>query len=235
MKSIFISALIGILIITGISSGYAQTPAQTDSISAWKIGVRSVGIGAGYYSPSLGYLNNESDIKNWDTKFKGAALFAVNLELSLRKELSVRIEADYWKGTAKQTSVSDLLGGGSKLKEIKLVPVSAILLYNLTNSYIITPYVGLGAGAVFINSKNEMNLKTLPSTLEKTSSVDMMFYGVGGVRYSIAKQLSVGGEVRYALGNYNEEMADTQKIIDKRSISLNGIQLMVSLNYTFGK
>jgi hypothetical protein len=60
-----------------------------------------------------------------------------------------------------------------------------------------------------------------------------MYYAVGGVKLPAAKNLFVGIEARGAFGGYQENVTDTHHVASVQTISLNGFQVGVSVNYRF--
>ena len=207
--------------------------AQEDA--GWKFSVESAGVSGSYYTPDFSYWNKVSEIRNWDTKFQAFPLFGANIEIGLRENIKVRAEGGFASGIAKQSIIPANLGGGSQSKTINLVPLSAILLYQFRDDFIFIPYFGAGAGTVFITSIYDRNLDAGAPVSNKASATDYMLYGVGGLKFPASNNLSIGAEVRGAFGNYKELVKDSHQVYSMQHISLDGLQMLLSLNYTFGK
>jgi hypothetical protein len=228
----FLSVIILYSLFWGLSTAKAQ---ESEPTSAWKVTLESAGVCGSYYSPSLGFWNNVSEIRNWDQKFQAFPMYGANLEIGLRNNLRVRAEGGFASGKARQSVIPSDLGGGSQSKTINLVPLSAILLYQFSDEFILIPYLGAGAGTMFITSTYDRNTETTPAASNKASATDYMLYGVGGIKYPAASNLSIGPEVRGAFGNYKELVMNTHNVYNMQHISLDGVQVLLSLNYTFGK
>lgn len=239
MKSSLLSVFITVLFLSGVNTVSAQSSGtlkpQANDRSGWHISLLSAGIGTGFYTPSFSFWNNESEIRNWDHKFGSSILPMGNVQVSLRNNLIIRGEAGFTTLVAGQSAIPLELGGGNQWKQINLVPISAILLYEITNKYKLIPYVGAGAGSIMISSTNEKTGGAQVPTKVKSSATDYMFYGVGGVKYWASPKLFLAAEVRGAMGKYLENVTNTLLVPELQEISLNGLQVQVSLNYSFGK
>ena len=240
MKSTLLSVFFTVLLLTGVKAVSGQPsslvePQAKDSVG-WHISLLSAGLGCGIYTPSLGFWNNESEIRNWDQKFKSAPMFLGNVEVSLRNSLRLRGEVGYAIMRARQTAIPIELGGGKQSKQLSLFPISAVLLYEITKDYLLIPYVGAGAGTIMISSihKRTVGTQVMPTSVKSTAT-DYMLYGVGGVKYPASQKLFIAAEVRGALGKYMDNVTNTQLVTVLQSISLNGLQVQLSLNYSFGK
>jgi hypothetical protein len=137
--------------------------------------------------------------------------------------------------TARQTAIPIDLGGGDQWKKISLVPVSGILLYEITEKTRMVPYIGAGAGIILVNSTHEKTLGVNPPTSVKSTASDYLFYGIGGIKYTVSRRLFVAAEVREALGKYIENVTNTHLVPELQDISLNGLQVQLSLNCSFGR
>lgn len=239
MKSSLLSVFITVMFLAGVLTVAAQSSGtlkpQANDPSGWHISLLSAGIGTGFYTPSFSFWNNESEIRNWDQKFGSSILSMVNVQVGLRDNLSIRGEAGFATLIAGQSAIPLELGGGKQWKQVNLVPISALLLYEITKKYKLIPYVGAGAGSIMISSTHEKMVGTQTPTRVKSSATDYMFYGVGGVKYWASPKLFLAAELRGAMGKYIENVTNTQLVPELQDISLNGLQAQLSLNYSFGK
>jgi hypothetical protein len=197
--------------------------------------LRSVGIAGSVYTPDMSYWNQQSLIRYWDQKFDKAPLVGANLELGIGSRFVIRAEGGYASMTARQSMVAQELGGGSMMKKIDMLPLNGLFLVNLTRDALVTPYIGGGLGSVMVNSTNEQFGSSIAeyNTTSKSTAIDMLYYGVGGIRYPAGDFLSVGAELRGAFGSYIENDTDTHNVVGLKNISLNGLQVMLTLNYVF--
>ena len=182
MKRILI-VLVGLLILQGATKSQAKGPeagaAEETGTKGWKITLASAGVGQSFYTPDLGYWNTMSEMRYWDTKFDAMRLWGGNVEFGIYNRVHLRAEGSYATSTARQTVIAPELGGGTQSKTLSLLPVSALLLYEFRDDVVI-PYIGGGAGTVFVSSSNEKSQLSVPSTSGKSSSTDYMYYAVGG-------------------------------------------------------
>jgi hypothetical protein len=197
--------------------------------------LRSVGIAGSVYTPDMSYWNQQSMIRYWDQKFDKAPLLGANVELGIGSRFVIRAEGGYASMTAQQSVVAQELGGGSMMKKIDMLPLNGLFLVNLTRDALVIPYIGGGLGSVMVNSTNEQFGSSIAeyNTTSKSTAIDMLYYGVGGIRYPAGDFLSVGAEVRGAFGSYIENDTDTHNVVGPKNISLNGLQVMLTLNYVF--
>jgi opacity protein-like surface antigen len=198
----------------------------------WTLKIRSAGFQGSLYHPDLGFWNKESPIRYWDKKFNSMPLAGACAEAGLGNRCGLRGELGYASATARQTNIAEDLGGGSQFKKLSLTPVNLIFLYDLKYDSAFIPYVGAGAGMVFVSSRN-VRYGNPDSFQSESNASDYMTYAVGGVRCSAGEKISVGAEIRGALGSYSESVTDTHQNSSVKDISLNGVQVMISLNYNF--
>jgi outer membrane protein W len=223
-----------VLLAVSTIGAYAKSRSRGEEEAApkgWHFTVSSVGAGQSYYTPDLGYWNMTSQIRLWDTKFNQMRLWGANAEFGIYNNFHLRAEGSYGTVKAKQTVVPVELGGGTQSKSIDLIPLTAIVLYEFSDGDV-KPYLGAGAGSVFVSSANELSQQSGVIT-GKSNSTDYMYYAVGGVKLPAMKNLFVGVEARGAFGSYQEMVKDTHQVSSLQKISLNGFQVGVSVNYKF--
>ncbi len=196
---------------------------------------RSVGLGVASYNPSLNYWNKTSLVKNWGTKFDGGVFYSFNLGVNLYRNIVLaKLEAGYWKSEAKQSAIPSELGGGSQNMTFTLIPMSGLLMVNLTPKTKFTTYIGGGMGTCKIDRKHTVSdSKTISSdkSVESRSGQDYLYYFVNGVNFPVFKKLHVGVEVRAVIGKYMQETKAGSGTYD--GVSLSGPQIGITLDYVF--
>lgn len=201
----------------------------------WKFGMHSVGLAAGLYNPNFDYYNDGTYTKDWSSKFKVAPIFGANLELDVYDNVRVRVEGSYWKQTAKDENIAASQGGGSKELSVSLVPITGTLLFNILPTEKIQAYVGVGGGTCFVTtnySRTGADGKIAANVAgEDKKGSDAIWSLVQGLDIPLAANLKLGIEAKFIFGHYNQQFTGKPT----RSISLHGMEGLVTLNYAFGK
>jgi len=230
MKKAFLTALTFLFAFTSVTFAQDNTPK-----SDWNFGIHSIGVGVGAYNPFLTFYNDGYYTKDWTNKFKTAPIFAANLELNIYKNVRIRIEGSSWAQTAKNTAVSAFLGGGTQQLDVKLTPITGTILYNILPDDKIQAYIGIGGGTVLVESKYTSvsnDQKNFPSVVQDNKGNGAILSLVQGLDIPIVGGLRLGIEARFVFGDYTQALSNG---IPSKSISLQGLQGLASLNYAFGK
>jgi len=230
MKKAFLTALAFLFTLSTVT--FAQDNAPK---SDWNFGIHSIGVGVGAYNPFMTFYNDGYYTKDWTNKFKTAPIYAANLELNVYKNVRIRLEYSSWAQTAKNTAVSAFIGGGTQQLDVKLTPITGTILYNILPDDKIQAYIGIGGGTVLVDSKYtrvSADEKISPSGTTDNTGRGAILSLIQGLDIPIVGGLRLGVEARFIFGDYTQALNGG---IPAKSISLQGLQGLASLNYAFGK
>jgi len=223
----FCQALVGLLVSLCLLPGQGKA----------QITLKSVGVGLSYYKPTLDYWNQRSMLSLYNNdqgaSFSGKAMPTAALEVGLWRGLSAGLRVGYWKN-----SVSGALriGGIERTETLSLaiIPVSLDLTYRFEpttgtgKTPLLTPYAGVGLSRYFIKNDFSRQVVNNPGSVSESQTGNS--YGlqvfVGAERKLVGK-LSVGLDVRYHLGSYNQATGETPASTEK--VSLNGLEAGLAL------
>lgn len=222
-----------------------------------QVSLRSIGVGASYWTPSLDYWNKRSMLTLYNSgrgaTFSGAVMPTAAIEIGLTKGLSANVRTGYWS----QSVASDVSVGGINRSEklsLSIIPVSLDLKYSftlgttgrsaktdsLTTSAVtaeepfLTPYFGVGLSRYFINNDFTRTVTGNTGSLSESSAGNT--YGVQlfvGAEKKLVKKLFVALDVRYHLGNYNQVVKTEATTATVEEVSLNGLEAGLALRLKF--
>ncbi len=228
------------------------------SLTQAQVALKSIGVGASYWQPSLDYWNNNSILTAYNggkgAKLSGAVMPTASIEVAVAKGLSAGIRAGYWKQSA-DGAVS--IAGIDRTEKLTLsiIPVSLDLKYSFgktatetvkttgsdgkttevvkTKSPSLIPYIGVGLSRYFI--KNDYSRQVVANPGSVTESQAGNNYGIqvfAGLEKKLVKMLYVAVDARYHLGSYNQ-MITTETTPTAQKVSLNGLEAGLSLRVKF--
>lgn len=223
-----------------------------------QVALKSIGVGASYWQPSLDYWNNNSILTAYNggkgAKLSGAVMPTASIEMALAKGLSAGVRAGYWKQSAESALSIAGIDRTEKLT-LSIIPVSLDLKYSFAKSSTETvkttdkagqvtetvktklpsliPYIGVGLSRYFI--KNDYSRQVVANPGSVTESQAGNNYGIqvfAGVEKKLVKMLYVALDARYHLGSYNQGVG-TETTSTPQKVSLNGLEVGLSLRVKF--
>lgn len=194
--------------------------------------VRAVGIGFGWYKPSLDYWNEKTEVADWDTKFDGELCGQLNINFRIVSKIAAKLEVGYWKEMVSQDNIPIGLDLGREEISLRLLPVTGTVLYYLPiYKFGATPYLGVGGGSYFV----EKEITYSPDGKTSTSDTDRGFGYAGhfaaGIEWTILSRLTVVSEFRYVVGKYIQQVQDIDGNVFDEDVSISGPQIRLSLNF----
>lgn len=248
MKQNFVYSSLTGLIITVVLS--------TNALA--QVNLKSISVGASYWKPSLDYWNNLSFLTQYNqekgAKLNGRVMPTAAIELGLSRGFSIGARAGYWTNSASSNLSVAGINRSEKLT-LAIIPVSLDLWYrfeskksttqttdangqsNKPKNPFLIPYVGVGLSRYFVTNKFSRQVVSNTGSVDETQSGNT--YGVQffvGAEKKIVKMLYVALDVRYHLGNYNQQVqAETDAATTTQKVSLNGLEAGLSLRAKFNR
>jgi len=222
MKTTIISITFLFLMIATIGLAQNQEKVATNSIKSG-FAIYSANFTAGYYSPKMDYWNDTYVTAKGLGNFGGNMAIGANITFSLPADFRARVGASIWSDEVKGTSSTSTVNG----LKIGLTRFNLGLLY-APKSYVFTsfqPYLGLEVQENLIK-----NTSTIGSASITQQGQSMSFAPILGLDRSFG-HFNCGLELKYNLGNYNQEEAGVQTLVHKVSIS--GAEVSLMLGYKF--
>ena len=209
-----------------------------------QVNLKSVSVGASYWSPSLDYWNNRSFLTEYNggdgAKLSGAVMPTAALEIGLAKGFSVGGRVGYWS-----KSVSSALSSGginrNEMFKLAIIPVSLDLKYTLAKpatdetakAPFLTPYIGVSVARYFVNNDFSRQVASGTGSLNETQAGNT--YGAQvfvGAEKQLVKKLYLALDVRYHLGSYSQGVR-TETTSTTETVSLNGLEAGLSARFKF--
>jgi len=209
-----------------------------------QVNLKSVSVGASYWSPSLDYWNNRSFLTEYNggagAKLSGAVMPTAALEIGLVKGFSVGGRVGYWS-----KSVSSALSSGginrNEMFKLAIIPVSLDLKYTFAKpatdetakAPFLTPYIGVSVARYFVNNDFSRQGASGTGSLNETQAGNT--YGAQvfvGAEKQLVKKLYLALDVRYHLGNYSQAVR-TETTSTTETVSLNGLEAGLSARFKF--
>lgn len=217
MKTTIISITFLFLMIATVGLAQDQEKVATNSIKSG-FAIYSANFTAGYYSPKMDYYPTAYGLP----KFGGNMAFGANVTFSLPSDFRARVGASIWSDEVKGTSTSRVNALKIGLTRFNLGLLYAPKSFAFSNYQ---PYLGLEVQENLIK-----NTSTIGNTSITQQGQSMSFAPILGLDRSFG-HFNCGLELKYNLGNYNQEEALEQTVVHKVSIS--GTEVSLMLGYKF--
>ncbi len=214
------------LMLTGLGLAQAQET-EDGALPRYSsgVGVHSVNLALGYYNPEMDYWNGTYlPSKGIEETFGGNVAFGGNITLQMPANLRPRIGASYWSGKVSgsaSSSIDELKIGITRINLGVLYAPPAVSFSGFQ------PYAGLEGQVTFIN-----NTYKIDGTGTDKNGEDMAFGPVVGIERAFGA-VNCGLEFKYNIGKYVQEESGETTV--EHDVSINGIELTLSIGYRFNK
>ncbi len=198
-----------------------------------QVGIHSVGINIGSYTPSMDYWNDNA-LTTWGSKFGGSLYGNLNVEVSLIKVLGLRVGVGYWNQELTESGIQY----GSELRNDKIavqfIPLNFDVIFRspLEMSSEFGLYGGIGTGINFISMDYTISIPSLGENVQSHSGRNTIFHLIMGADYKIMNNLAVGAEFKYIFAKYAQDVL-VETNLRQEDVSMNGVQLMATIKYLF--
>ena len=223
-------------------------------LSPAQVALKSIGVGAAYWQPSLNYWNTNSILTAYNggkgAKLSGTVMPTAAIEIAISQGLSAGVRAGYWKQSAESALSIAGIDRTEKLT-LSIIPVSLDLTYRFgkhttetvkqtsaggrtqdvqkTVQPSLVPYIGVGLSRYFV--KNDYSRQVVNNTGSVTESQAGNNYGIqvfAGIEKQVVKMLYAALDVRYHVGSYNQ-VVRTDAATTTEKVSLFGLEAGLSL------
>lgn len=204
--------------------------------------LHSIGLGAGWYSPKLSYINEKLAKQGYEDELRPAFMGQLNAEFNLISNVRLRLEAAHWSQSVNNENIDPTYGEGAfERATVDLTPITANLIVDIpfmgdliTNANL---YAGAGVGTCYISEKRQRYSRGYYFNLDTPSGNDTIYHGLLGFEQPLFNS-NFNYRVEYdaVFGNY--EKSGTQLMnnsISGKKLSLGGQKISLQLAYLFDK
>jgi outer membrane protein W len=197
-------------------------------------GFRSAGVNLGWYNPSMDYWNDQYfPAGKWENSFKGAMIYTGFIEINIIKNLRVKASGAYWmeKVGSGAIKVGEVNGTEQITTSLTILSLDALYRFSFLTFAGISPYAGVGGSYVMIQNKFLRQPNGYEEENYTNQGQDMLGTLTLGLEKVVAQHFGIAIDFRYVIGNYTQEMKDTQGTITSHPVSLTGPQIGINLSY----
>ena len=203
------------------------------SIVQGQVKINSFGISMGWYNPSLDYWKEISFVSGWDKKFDGSFNGGMNVQFQFVNNINLRVSADYWEQSVKQNNIQVGAIVENEKLTLRIIPVSADLIYNLSFAKVFdaVPYIGAGGKIFYLKrtfTRSPVSAQSTDEIADGRSYAGNVFVGIDK---NIIGNLNAGIEFRYVFGKYIQQEKNVLGEISDRDVSIAGPNISFVINY----
>ena len=198
-----------------------------------QIGLRSIGVNLGYYTPSMDYWNDNA-LGTWSDHFSGNFYGNINAEIRIIEVLNVRVGTGYWKQKITESGIQF----GDELRSdnisVQMIPVYLDLIVRSPEKMmdLFGFYGGIGGGMNFVSMEYITDIPSMGENVQNGTGKDMLFHVILGADYKIMQNFAIGAEFVYTFANYHQDVYSGADIIEQK-VSIAGPQIMGTFKYIF--
>jgi hypothetical protein len=237
MKKIVYASLAAVcFMLCSLCSTVSAQDTLTTKLVKKEFGIYSAGLSASWYMPGMSYWNKTYfPAYNWQNDFNGGMNYGAFLELNLVKNLRARLTGSYWNKTVKSGNIMMGMVTSNNTLRNSLTNISVDVLYNLSFLSFATlrPYVGIGGGFVFVNTKYTQSPTGFPMGEVTVHGQDYTGNVTAGIEVPVVAGFTAAVEFKYFIGNYLQEVRDLSENITNEKVSLSGPQIGINLFWVF--
>ena len=198
-----------------------------------QVAVKAIGVGGGWYIPSMDFWNEDTFVKNWSNQFEGGIYGNGYMEVQLVRNVSTRVGLGYWSQEQSQESIP--WGNETRTDNLKLtlIPVTMDIIAYLELDDIkpVNLYGGIGWGINFIKVEYTRTPTVSAATIDDNTGQDYLGYVLGGIDIPVTTGFAAAVEFRYVFGEYGQQFYGSNNTVYNNEVSLSGPQISLVLKY----
>ncbi len=234
LSVIFIFSLLFVLIVTDVEAqrrryrGYRRGGFSVSQM------FHSLNFNAGYYTPSMGYWNQDSYLAEIGKSFNGGIMFQGGIDLDIYEGFMIGL---YGGTYSDRVDVLNNIGNIEREEKIRyrLTPLSLVgkyqfnfgnprLTYRKRGLAKIHPYFGAGVNMTLITNTliREFTDPEREDQRSAQNGTTITLSGIVGVRYDLTPYVGIGTEVNYFVGSFDQFVATGSGGSEEANISITG-------------
>lgn len=192
----------------------------------------SVDAGAGWYMPSLGYLNDESYLSDIGGAFDGGLMYVGALEAKVYGNFLAGLQAGYWSNSVSVENAGTFNAQWNEELSLTIIPITVFGKYefNLPASKRLFPFLGAGFTMNFVSQdlNREVGGVVTETDLSGRSST---IAAIVGSKFAITSHVDFGLEYNYVLGGFDQTFIENG-VESTQNVGLDGSLILGKISFT---